>query len=113
VRARILTADLTDEAEVSGLMARAAEALGGPLTLLINNASTFEHDDVRTATRQSWDQHLEANLRAPFVLLQEFAKGCKSCLSKPVCLLRFAPGCGVLRPRWCQSGVNYCRFSRP
>ncbi len=68
-----LEADLLIEAETAGLVARAAEALGGPLTLLVNNASIFEHDTLRSATRQSWDRAMESNLRAPFVLTQGFA----------------------------------------
>ena len=42
--------------------------------MLVNNASIFEHDTIETATRLSWDRHMESNLRAPFVLTQEFAK---------------------------------------
>ncbi len=68
-----LKADLSDEAETEGLVRRAGEALG-PLGVLVNNASTFEMDTVETATRQSWDHHLEPNLRAPFVLIQRFAR---------------------------------------
>ena len=34
-----LEADLLDETQVTPLVARAAQALGGPLTTLINNAS--------------------------------------------------------------------------
>lgn len=68
-----LQADLTVEADMQALLPRAAEALGGPLTLLVNNASIFEYDNIRTATRDSWDRHLESNLRAPFVLTQAFA----------------------------------------
>lgn len=71
-----LQADLLDEAQVAGLVGRAAAALGGPLTVLVNNASIFEHDTLATATRQSWDRHLGSNLRAPFVLIQEFAAQC-------------------------------------
>ena len=73
-RAALVHADLAIESEVEGLVARASEQLGGPLTLLVNNASAFDHDDVLTATRASWDAHMEANLRAPFVLTQAFAK---------------------------------------
>lgn len=73
VKAAALKADLLDEVQVIRLIARAAEALGGPLTLLVNNASIFEYDTIRTGTRQSWDRHIESNLRAPFVLTQEFA----------------------------------------
>lgn len=68
-----LQADLLSDAETEPLVARAAEGLGGPLTLLVNNASIFEHDVIETATRQSWDRHMGSNLRAPFVLTQAFA----------------------------------------
>ena len=51
---------------------RAVEALG-PLTCLVNNASLFEMDKIETATRASWDAHIETNLRAPLVLSQGFA----------------------------------------
>jgi NAD(P)-dependent dehydrogenase (short-subunit alcohol dehydrogenase family) len=72
-RAVPLQADLTAEAEMQALVARAAEGLGGPLTVLVNNASIFEHDRITDATRDSWDRHIESNLRAPVVLTQRFA----------------------------------------
>jgi NAD(P)-dependent dehydrogenase (short-subunit alcohol dehydrogenase family) len=72
-RAAALEADLGDERQVAGLVERAAAAIG-PLTCLVNNAAAFEPDLVGTATRQSWDRHLETNLRAPFVLIQHFAR---------------------------------------
>jgi NAD(P)-dependent dehydrogenase (short-subunit alcohol dehydrogenase family) len=67
-----LQADLGCEAEVAGLIPRAVAALG-PLGCLVNNASTFDYDSIESATRESWDHHMEANLRAPFVLIQGFA----------------------------------------
>lgn len=73
-KAATLRADLLVEAETQTLVARSAEALGGPLTVLVNNASIFEHDDYATASRDSWDRHIESNLRAPFVLTQKFAE---------------------------------------
>jgi NAD(P)-dependent dehydrogenase (short-subunit alcohol dehydrogenase family) len=72
-RAAALQADLLDEPQVAPLLPRAAEALGGPVTVLINNASIFEYDNLHTATRESWDRHMESNLRAPFVLIQALA----------------------------------------
>ncbi|MEM1315398.1 MAG: SDR family oxidoreductase [Pseudomonadota bacterium] len=72
-RAAVLTADLLDLDQVEALVPRAAEALGAPLTCLVNNASIFEHDDIATATRDSWDRALGSNLRAPYVLTQAFA----------------------------------------
>ena len=73
-RASALQADLLDENQVIGLVSKANNTLGGPLTILINNASIFEFDTVKTATRKSWDRHIESNLRAPFVMTQEFAQ---------------------------------------
>lgn len=71
-RAVALQADLTREAESASLIARAGEALG-PLGCLVNNASSFERDEIDSMTRESWDSHLEPNLRAPLVLAQGFA----------------------------------------
>ncbi len=68
-----LRADLLDEAQAAALLPRAAVALGGPILTLVNNASIFEYDTLDTATRESWDRHLESNLRAPFVLIQALA----------------------------------------
>ena len=73
VRAVVLPADLLDADQVEALLPRAAEALG-PLSVLVNNASVFEHDSIATATRASWDRHIDSNLRAPFVLTQAFAR---------------------------------------
>ena len=73
VPAAVLVADLTRESETHGLVAAATAALG-PLGVLVNNASTFERDEWDDATRESWDLHMEPNLRAPFVLAQDFAR---------------------------------------
>jgi NAD(P)-dependent dehydrogenase (short-subunit alcohol dehydrogenase family) len=73
VRAAAVKADLLDDGETGSLVGRAVEALGGPLTVLVNNASIFEYDTIRTATRDSWDRHFGSNLRAPFLLTQTFA----------------------------------------
>ncbi len=72
--AAALQADLLEEEATQALVARAADALGGPLTCLINNASIFEYDTLASATSQSWDRHINSNLRAPFVLTQQFAE---------------------------------------
>lgn len=68
-----LKADLAIERESAALVPRAVEALG-PLGCLVNNASVFTHDGIETANRESWDSHIEANLRAPLVLTQAFAR---------------------------------------
>ena len=72
-KAVALQADLLDEAQTQSLVPNAVAALGGPLTVLVNNASIFEYDTLASATRESWDRHMESNLRAPFVLTQAMA----------------------------------------
>ena len=74
-KAVTLQADLLVEAETAALIPAAVAALG-PLTVLVNNASIFEYDRIETATRDSWDRHMESNLRAPYVLTQAFARQC-------------------------------------
>ena len=72
-RAAALGADLREEGAAAGLLPRAARALGGPVTCLVNNASGFERDRLATATREGWDLHMGLHLRAPFVLTQAMA----------------------------------------
>lgn len=72
-RAVTLQADLLEEVAMAGLVPAAVAGLGGPLTVLVNNASIFEHDTLASATADSWHRHFGSNLRAPFVLTQAFA----------------------------------------
>lgn len=73
-KAVALQADFLDMDAVEGLVPAAALALGGPLSVLVNNASIFEHDTIKTATRGSWNRHMSSNFQAPFVLTQAFAR---------------------------------------
>ncbi len=71
-KAVALAADLSDESATKKLLSDAAASLG-PIGVLVNNASIFENETVATTTRESWDAHMAVNLRAPFVLIQDFA----------------------------------------
>jgi NAD(P)-dependent dehydrogenase (short-subunit alcohol dehydrogenase family) len=71
-KAIALKADLANEDEVVTLVPQTTKAFG-TLGLVVNNASLFDRDDVKSVTRASWDAHMEANLRAPFVLIQAMA----------------------------------------
>lgn len=72
VRAEVFHADLLDEDATAALIPTITAAMG-PLSVLVNNASIFEYDNIRTATRRNWDRHMGSNLRAPFLLTQAFA----------------------------------------
>jgi NAD(P)-dependent dehydrogenase (short-subunit alcohol dehydrogenase family) len=69
-----IQADLTRLAELAPLIETCAKRLGVP-TCLINNAACFEWDSVETLDAETWQLHLDVNLRAPVVLTQAFAKG--------------------------------------
>ena len=71
--AETFRADLAHEAEAQALLPQVREQLG-PVGCLVNNASEFERDEIGDMTRASWDTHIETNLRAPTVLMQEMAQ---------------------------------------
>lgn len=74
VEAVTLGADLLDGAQTRDLVGRARDGLGRDLDVLINSASIFKYDSLDSASTQSWDMNIDSNLRAPFVLTQEFAR---------------------------------------
>jgi len=47
--------------------------LQGPVSLLVNNASRFDEDQLADFTVAQWDRHMAVNLRAPALLTQAFA----------------------------------------
>jgi NAD(P)-dependent dehydrogenase (short-subunit alcohol dehydrogenase family) len=71
-RAVVLRAELMDEEQTARLMPAAWQALG-PVGVLVNSASRFERDEWHSVTRESWEAHIGPNLRAPMVLMQNFA----------------------------------------
>ena len=71
-RAESFQCDLADDQAVQQLTGNVTGAFG-PLTALINNASLFERDTAETLTAQSWDAHLDVNLKAPALLMRDFA----------------------------------------
>ncbi|MEM9044566.1 MAG: SDR family oxidoreductase [Pseudomonadota bacterium] len=68
-----IQADLDDPESTGTLVSRAAGELGGPLNVLINNASTFENDTVGSITERSWNRSMGSNIKAPVMLVQDFA----------------------------------------
>jgi NAD(P)-dependent dehydrogenase (short-subunit alcohol dehydrogenase family) len=71
-RAAALQADLADHAQVLKLVPSAVAAIG-PLTLLVNNASMFQPDDIATLSRDLFDRHMAVHVRSPLFLAQAFA----------------------------------------
>jgi NAD(P)-dependent dehydrogenase (short-subunit alcohol dehydrogenase family) len=69
----LVQADLADPGAVATLMERAHVALG-PVTLLVNNASEFERDEVETLELARWQRHFAINLQAPVFLARDMAR---------------------------------------
>jgi NAD(P)-dependent dehydrogenase (short-subunit alcohol dehydrogenase family) len=72
-KAAAIAADLDRFDAPETVMAACAAALGPPVCL-INNASRFEDDTFETVDRQTWQRHIDVNLRAPVFLAQAFAR---------------------------------------
>ena len=70
-KAWLLEADLADPHQVQNLIEKAFEA--APLTVLINNAAIFKEIDLEATSLGDWNEHLQINLTAPFLLSQAFA----------------------------------------
>ena len=71
-RAAVVPADLADHRAVARLVPAAAAAVG-PLALLVNNASSFEPDEIGVLDAARFDRQLAVNLRAPLFLAEAFA----------------------------------------
>ena len=70
--ASVVRADLA----AAGAAAEIIAALDGlpPARLLVNNASRFAFDSARDFSVESWDLHLDINLRGPALLSKAFAE---------------------------------------
>ena len=64
-----LQADLASKDDIDTLIPKCREVLGAP-HCLVNNASEFLVDSVATTTPDTWDTHLDINLKAPVFLAQ-------------------------------------------
>ena len=69
----LLKADLNNFNQTQKLLSLAYNKMKG-LNCLINNASLFENDNLQDFTEKSFTKHLNVNLKAPAILIQNFKK---------------------------------------
>ena len=69
----LLKADLNNFNQTQKLLSLAYNKMKG-LNCLINNASLFENDNLQNFTEKSFTKHLNVNLKAPAILIQNFKK---------------------------------------
>jgi len=73
-QAVILQKDLSHLETAGALIEEAAEALGGPVSVLVNSASAFDTDSLTSLTLDSWHHLMNVNAAAPVFLMQAFAR---------------------------------------
>ncbi len=69
-KARFVAADLNDGDDVRRL---AVEA--GPVDILVNNAGVYQFGATAVTDDATFDEHVNVNLRAPYILVQQLVPG--------------------------------------
>ncbi|MCV7102513.1 SDR family NAD(P)-dependent oxidoreductase [Mycobacterium palustre] len=69
-RARFVAADLSDADDVRRLAAAA-----GPVDILINNAGVYKFGATTDTDDALFDEHVNINLRAPYILVPQLVPG--------------------------------------
>jgi NAD(P)-dependent dehydrogenase (short-subunit alcohol dehydrogenase family) len=76
-RFELFKTDLNVPEEVELLIPKVIDKLSG-LELLINNASVFEPAQLSETSTDFFDRQMNVNLKAPFILMRDFARTLKS-----------------------------------
>jgi len=70
-------ANLSNEKEIGKLIPKVISESGG-CQLLINNASVFNSAYILETSNELFEKQLDVNLKAPFILMRDFALHCKT-----------------------------------
>ena len=73
-RRSAVRADVSSEDEVRALFARAEEALGGHVDLLVNNAGVEAPYELAELPLEEWERVLAVNLTGPFLCSRELVR---------------------------------------
>ena len=69
----LFKADLNNFKQTQGIIPYAYKKMKG-LNCLVNNASIFENDNLLNFSEKSFTKHMNVNLKAPAILIRDFAK---------------------------------------
>jgi len=72
----LVLGDLKEEAHCREVIGRAVEGFGR-VNILVNNAAVVHRANIENASVALWDEILDTNLRAPFILCQEAVRDMK------------------------------------
>lgn len=76
--AHVLVSDLNDLSVCGALPGRAAEALGGPVEILVHVAGIARNDAIGRLSLDSWEQSMRVNVTSLFVMAGEILPAMKS-----------------------------------
>ena len=71
-KAQIFSANFTDPDQVEQLIPAIYKTMG-PISLLVNNAAYFANDTLATLSEGHLNKHMQVNIHAPALLMQNFA----------------------------------------
>ena len=74
-RAHVVTANLADRAEAAGLVDAAAEAAGGTISILVNNAGITRDNLAMRMKDEEWDEVLDVNMTAAMTIARASLRG--------------------------------------
>jgi 3-oxoacyl-[acyl-carrier protein] reductase len=107
--ARLITqaADLADDASVDALIATVERAWRAP-DIVVSNAGIYPFGNLLEIDTAFWDRIMAVNLRAPFRLLQGFAKAMRAQATEGCFVVVSSGAAELLRT----NGVPYCVSKR-
>lgn len=77
-RIECIGGDLSNPVVAEQLVQKAADLIGRPISILINNASIFPSDTLAEMTLASINDNVAVNAFAPLALMRAFSKQCQS-----------------------------------
>ena len=72
----LVKANLSKTSDVVGIIPKVVSE-NGELELLVNNASVFDKGYLKETSTELFDSQMDVNLKAPFLLIKDFANYCK------------------------------------
>ncbi|MEV7422057.1 MULTISPECIES: SDR family NAD(P)-dependent oxidoreductase [unclassified Streptomyces] len=95
-----ITADITDDAQVTAMTEQAEESLGGHIDILVNNAGTCYHAPSFEVTDDQWSSVFDLNVRA--LWKTSLAVGAGMCRRGSGSIVNIGSMSGLIvnRPQW-------------
>jgi NAD(P)-dependent dehydrogenase (short-subunit alcohol dehydrogenase family) len=95
-----ITADITDDSQISAMTAQAMSAFDGRIDILVNNAGICYHADAFDVTDQQWADVFDLNVRALWKTSLAVGAGMRDRRAGSIINVGSMSGIIVNRPQW-------------